>query len=132
MPISQSPNSTFNFGAYYTIPTNFSTYKFKLWDQYMASQYLFNNITDSPTNQTMPAYNILNASINLKTISLDNMIPGLKTADLTLSVYNLLNKEFNSTEYISSGGYFGTSYGGYVIANPGAPRMFFLNVTMKF
>ncbi len=131
-PISQSPTSTFNSDISYIISTNSSTYKFKLWDQYMASQYLFNSNTDSPTNQTMPAYNILNASINLKTISLDNMIPGLKTADLTLSVYNLLNKEFNSTEYISSGGYFGTPQGGYIIANPGAPRMFFISATMKF
>ena len=32
--------------------------------------------------------------------------------------------------YITSGGYFGTSFGGYVLADPGAPREFAFSLNL--
>jgi iron complex outermembrane receptor protein len=49
-----------------------------------------------------------------------------------LSVYNLFDKQYNSTAYISSGGYFQTSNGGYIIANQGAPRSIYLSLSADF
>ena len=132
-PVSNVPDYTFNVGAFYRIPENSSIYTVKLWDTDTGSQYLFNNLADHPSSsQKMPAYDIVNTSISLRTILLNNIIPGVKTTDLSFSVYNLLNKEYNSDAYISSGGYFGGNSAGDILAYPGAPREFFLSATMKF
>ncbi|RZD17271.1 MAG: TonB-dependent receptor [Candidatus Acididesulfobacter guangdongensis] len=130
-PVSNIPNSIYNIGAYYTIPENTTIYDIKLWDMYTGSQYMFSNVYAGPTRQKMPSYNIVNFSINVKTVNFDKMVPGLRSVQLSASVYNLLNKKFNSNEYFSSGSYFGAGAGA-VLANPGAPRMFFLSATMKF
>ncbi|MHB1665752.1 MAG: TonB-dependent receptor [bacterium] len=130
-PVSNLPHQIYNIGAYYTIPENTTIYDMKLWDMYTGSQYLWSNVYGGPTQQKMPSYGIVNASINIKTINFDKMVPGLRSAQLSFSVYNLLNKKFNSNEYFSSGAYFGAGEGD-LLANPGAPRMFFASVTMKF
>ncbi|MCL5673738.1 MAG: TonB-dependent receptor [Deltaproteobacteria bacterium] len=130
-PVSNVPNSIYNIGAYYTIPENTTISDIKLWYMYTGSQYMFSDVYAGPTRQKTPSYGLVNLSINVKTVNFDKMIPGLRSVQLSFSVYNLLNKKFNSNEYFSSGGYFGTGTGA-LLANPGAPRMFFASVTAKF
>lgn len=51
-----------------------------------------------------------------------------KSSRFKFSIYNILNKQFNSSEYVTGSGYFGGGTGisqGAVLADPGAPRMFF-------
>ncbi|MDE2450319.1 MAG: hypothetical protein KGO22_15200 [Gammaproteobacteria bacterium] len=70
--------------------------------------------------------------ISARTTFLGSLIPGVQGSQVSLQVLNLANKEYNSTAYISHGGYFQTVSSGYVIANPGAPRAVYASVTADF
>lgn len=107
IPVSNSPKETANFGASYRFLLPFATLKTTLWDQYTGVRYLWDNNNAVPTNQTMPAYNLVNLSIRARILG--SPIPGVTGTEVSLRVLNLTNKEYNSTEYISSGGYFPTS-----------------------
>ncbi|AOU99140.1 hypothetical protein BI364_15425 [Acidihalobacter yilgarnensis] len=131
-PVSNSPSTTFNAGANYKWYLSTSAITTTLWDQYVGHSYLWDNNNGAPTNQKTPAYNLVNLSISDDTRVFNQIIPGLKYATISLRVLNILDKKYNSTEYISSGGYFGTTSSGYIIANPGAPRSAYLSITAKF
>ena len=45
---------------------------------------------------------------------------------------NLFDKQYNIYQYISSGGYYGTSTGGYMFAYPGAPFTVYGSVRFIF
>ncbi|MHB1671328.1 MAG: TonB-dependent receptor, partial [Acidiferrobacter sp.] len=99
-------------------------------DQYTGSQYLFNNVVNAPTNNVkMPAYNIVNTQVAIKA---GTGLAGLSSVTLTVGVTNLFNKRYNPIEYITSGGYFGGNSAGAVLADPGAPRQYFINVNARF
>ncbi len=51
-------------------------------------------------------------------------------AGVTL-VTNILDRKSNATEYISSGGYFGTGAGA-ILAYPGAPRGIYVSIRVTF
>ena len=70
----------------------------------------------------------MNFSVSLRT----HLIPGTRDDIISVQAINLANTEYNSTEYISSGGYFGTPTGGYIIGNPGAPRLIFASLRVAF
>lgn len=131
-PVSNSPSTTFNGGASYKAFLSNSVITTTLWDQYVGQRYLWDNNNGAPTNQEMPSYNLINLEISDKTVALSQWIPGLVDANISLNIMNMLDKKYNSTEYISSGGYFGTSSTGYIIANPGAPRSIYLTISAKF
>ena len=103
-----------------------------LWDQYFAHSYLFSNVIGGPTDQTNPGYNLLNLSVNARTVAFNHIIPGVKVTRLSLQVLNALGKKYNATEYISAGGYFGGNGAGAILANPGAPRTIFATVAFDF
>ncbi len=135
MPVSNSPDQTTNVGVTYEAYIPSGTVETTLWDQYFGKSYLWDNLNGAPTNQTNPAHNLVNLSIDLHTTAFG--IPGIKNQVTTVSldIENLLNTEYNSTEYISSGGYFQTSqYGssGYIIANPGSPRSVYVSIRSNF
>jgi len=131
-PVSNSPKETFNAGVTYRRFLADSVVSTTLWDQYFGHRYLWDNNNGAPTNQTIPAYNLLNLSVVGKTAALNGLVPGVELTTISLTAQNLLNKQYNSTAYISSGGYFGTNSSGYIIANPGAPRSVYLSLTMDF
>ncbi len=128
-PVSNSPKITANLGVTYRYFSTAGVVDTTLWDQYTGAQYMFDNNLVAPTSQQIPSYNLLNLSVKDR---MPHLIPGAKLTTLSLSVMNMLNKEYNSTEYISQGGYFGTANGGYPIANPGAPREVFLTLSAAF
>jgi iron complex outermembrane receptor protein len=74
----------------------------------------------------------VNLTVKAETTALHSLLAGTKLTTLSLSVLNLFDKQYNSTAYISSGGYFQTPNGGYVIANQGAPRAIYLSLSADF
>ena len=71
----------------------------------------------------MPSYETANLSFN---------VPLVKHVALDLNMLNLFNKKYNTYEYISSGGYYGTSTGGYTFAYPGQPFTVYGSVRFSF
>ncbi len=130
IPVSNSPKDNANFGASYRILLPSATLKTTLWDQYTGIRYLWNNNLAVPTKQSIPSYNLLNLSVRARILG--SPIPGVTATEVSLQVLNLASTRYNSTEYISSGGYFNTPNGGYAIANPGTPRAFYLTVSADF
>ncbi len=129
MPVSNSPKLTANLGLTYRYFSRAGVVDTTLWDQYTGAQYLFDNQIVGPTSQTNPSFNLVNLSVKDR---MPHLIPGASLTTVSLSVLNLFDKQYNSTAYISSGGYFNTSGGGYVIANPGAPRSIYLTLSAAF
>ncbi|MHB8232668.1 MAG: TonB-dependent receptor [bacterium] len=122
------PKTMFNAGGQYRIPAGDNAYLIKLWDTYTGSQYIENSKTGGPSNQTMDSYNILNGSIGFKTKEFNSFVPGLKATNLTFSIFNLLGKEYISTEHTALvPGVAPVTY-----FYPGAPREFFLSASMMF
>ncbi len=137
LPVSNSPKDTLNAGATYRLRLPFGRLRATLWDQYIGKRYLFDKNQGLPTTIANPAYDLLNVSLSARTRWLRGVIPGVRSSTFSLQVLNLTDKQYNSTEYISSGGYFQTSslpnpQAGYIIANPGAPRLVYGSVTLKF
>ena len=132
LPVPNSPKDTLNAGASYRFRLSGARVDATLWDQYIGARYLFNKNTGLPSTLTNPAYNLVNFSITARTNWFSSLVPGVRRSNLSLQVLNLTNKEYNSTEYVSSGGYFQTPTGGYVIANPGAPRLVYASLTVHF
>lgn len=132
LPVPNSPKDTLNAGASYRFRLRGARVDATLWDQYIGARYLFDKSAGLPSRLTNPAYNLVNFSITARTRWFSSLIPGIRRSNLSLQVLNLTNKEYNSTEYVSSGGYFQTPTGGYVIANPGAPRLVYASLTVHF
>lgn len=131
-PISNNPKFSSNVG----ITTEYAADRHRfdltpgLWWQYVGTRYLFSNVDNAPTTQTTPGYGVVNFNTNG---TLNRLFPGrLEDVPLNLSfgVENLFNREYNPTAYITSGGYFGTSFGGYTLVDPGAPREYIFSVNL--
>ena len=134
IPVSYVPKETFNGGFYYGIQHNGKVLlEPRFWVENTGSQYLWSNngILNSgiagPTNQTMPSYTTENLSFNAPIT-----IAEKQSVNLKLDMMNLANSKYNQWEYISSGGYFGTSTSGYINAYPGAPRTIYGTITYQF
>ena len=128
LPVSYVPNVTLNAGLYYGIEHNARVLvEPRFWFEYIGSQHLFSNLLGAPSTQTMPAYATANLSF---TVPLT--IHEQHSVNLRLDVMNLFNSQYNEWEYISSGGYFGTTTSGYVNAYPGAPRTVYGTITYQF
>lgn len=133
-PISNNPRFSSNLGVTTVYKTD--NHRFDLtpgfWWQYVGSRYLFSNMDNAPTQQTTPGYGVVNFNTNG---TINRLFPGrLEDVPLKLSlgIENLFNREYNPTAYITSGGYFGTSFGGYTLVDPGAPREYIFSVNFGF
>ncbi len=122
LPVSYVPASTFNAGV---------TYNWKLGRisiipvasfAYLGQQTIFDNTVGAPSTHTMAGYPTLNAGLTVP----------FKHVDLLFNAQNILNRQYNEYLYISSGGYFGTSFGGYDLAYPGAPFTAYGSVRFHF
>ena len=74
----------------------------------------------------MPSYTTANLSFTVP------LTFHKQSFNLTLDMMNLFNSQYNEWEYISSGGYFGTTTSGYINAYPGAPRTVYGTITYQF
>ena len=131
-PVAYVPDSTFNVGGYYDLLVHHVLVQPRAWVQFVGSQHIFDNTTGAPSNQTMPGYGTLNLAVKA-TVPLH--LPGgwgTKYMDLKLTALNVLDKQYNIYEYVSSGGYYGTPTGGYLLAYPGAPFTIYGSVGFRF
>ena len=132
-PISNNPKYSTNLGITSEIKTGNHHIDLTpgLWWQYVGLRYLFSNVNNAPTTQTMPGYGVVNFNMdgNLK-----HVLPGRLNevpVKLSFGIENLLNRAYNPTAYITSGGYFGTSFGGYTLVDPGAPREYIVSINFN-
>lgn len=129
-PVSYSPDLTAAAGLDYRVAIGQFLISPSLSDQFTGTQYLFSNVTNAPTNNVkMSSYNVVNTQVAVKTGA---RVAGLSAVTLTVGVTNLFNKQYDPIEYITSGGYFGGNSTGAVLADPGAPRQYFVNVAAHF
>lgn len=133
-PISNNPKYSTNVGV--TTEYKSGDHRFDLtpglWWQYVGLRYLFSNVNNAPTTQTMPGYGVVNFNTDG---TINRLLPGrLEDVPVKLSfgIENLFNREYNPTAYITSGGYFGTSFGGYTLVDPGAPREYIVSLNFGF
>ena len=132
-PISNSPKYTTNLGLTSIIDSGDHAFQITpgLWWQYVGTRYLFSNVTTAPTTQIQPGYGVVNFNMDATLNGLAHIFHSVHSRtpiQLSLGVENLLNKEYNPTAYITSGGYFGTSFGGYTLVDPGAPREYIASI----
>lgn len=135
-PISNSPKYTTNLGLTTLMEANDHAWTVTpgLWWQYVGTRYMFSNLTASPTKQTQPGYGVVNFNMDGTLNGLGHIFhsaPSLMAnspVQLSLGVENLLNKRYNPTAYLTSGGYFGTGFGGYTLVDPGAPREYMVSI----
>ena len=133
MPVSNSPVFTANIGVRYRRFVGRTLFSGTVYDQYVGRRYLFSNLIGAPTKMPLAPYNLLNLSISAKIPIVSPYTPGLKMLKLSFTATNLLGRRYNSTAYVSSGGYFGgVPSAGTVLANPGAPRAFYGTVSVSF
>ncbi|MGA7884411.1 MAG: TonB-dependent receptor [Acidobacteriaceae bacterium] len=133
LPVSYTPNATFNAGVYYGIQRHgHEIIEPRFFLQSISSQHLWSNLTGAPVTQSMPAYTTTNLSF-LAPVRFEK-----QSVHLQLNIMNLVNSRYEEWEYISSGGYFGPLFpgsnppSGYINAYPGAPRAVYGTVTYQF
>lgn len=129
LPISNVPAQTASIGAYYELYNKGILYEPSVWWQYTGPQSIYNNNTGAPSTQQLPSFGIWNASLKVE-LSHRYLFAGLRDVSLNLNILNLLNKRYNSYEYISSGGYYGVS--GELLGEPGEPRAVYVGLSAKF
>lgn len=131
LPVSYVPKVTWNTGGYYDFQRGDRTIvEPKLWFQFLGSQHIFDNCglvngactTSQPSNQTMPSYETVNLSVTVP----------YKFLSFEVNMLNLLNKQYNIYQYVSAGGYYGTSTAGYIFGYPGAPFTVYGSVHFAF
>ncbi len=132
LPVSDTPSSTFNIGAYWTYKfANGLAIKPRAWYQYVGSQYIFNNVTGAPSRQQIPGYGVLNMAL-ATTLPSSWYGDAVKSVKLKLEVMNLLDSKYNFFEYVSAGGLYGTATGGYALAYAGPPRAVYGTISVRF
>jgi TonB dependent receptor. len=72
-------------------------------DHYYAAQTLFDNVTGGPASLKTAPYNLLNLSLSYRTDILNQWIPDIKDASFSLSGYNILGRNYESSEEIDTG-----------------------------
>jgi iron complex outermembrane receptor protein len=130
LPVSYVPHTTVNLGVYTDYAVGNVDWNPRVWYQYTGSQHMFDDSQNIPSSREMPAYGLLNAALMAR---IPTSSGAVKEWDVGLTVLNLLNKQYNNFEWISSGGYFVVPQSaGAVIAYPGSPRTVFLTAAAKF
>ena len=134
LPVSNVPDSTFNIGAYYHFNLiDGVVIKPRAWYQFVGKQYLFSNFTGAPSNEAMPSYGLLNMALAfvLPSSWYGNTVKSLK---VRLEVDNVLDKQYNLFEELTSGALYNTAptYANYPLALPGAPRAFYATIAADF
>jgi iron complex outermembrane receptor protein len=121
-PVPYVPASTFNLGANYKFNVGHISIIPVAAFQFVGTQHIFDNSIGAPSNLTMASYGTLNAGLTAP----------FKHVDVIFNALNILNRQYNEYLYVSSGGYFGTSFGGYQLAYPAAPFTAYGSVRFHF
>lgn len=131
LPVSYVPSTTVNTGAYFSFARNERTYvEPRVWFQFIGPQHLFDNCglqngactTAAPSNRTEPSYSTVNLSLRVP----------YKFLSFDLDALNVLDRKYNEFEYVSAGGYYGTSTAGYTFAYPAPPFTLYASIGFHF
>ncbi len=129
LPVSNVPDTTFNLGASYDYYASGILYVPSAWYQYVGQQSMFNNNLGAPSQQKVPSYGTFNLGLDT---TFSNTGAELRDVKVSVDVLNVFNKQYNSFEYITSGGFLGPASQGQVLALPGAPRTAYVSVSADF
>ncbi len=125
LPVTNTPITSGNLGIVFEAPTGKNTIVTRLWDQYVGPQPMWNNALGmpDPAGHMIPPYDLLNGSLEFR------VNPKRYPIAFSVSATNLLDRQYNVFEYITSGAYFAggpgqsINYGtGQILADPGPPR----------
>lgn len=139
-PVSYVPARTISLGGDYIAAIGDATIAPRLWLQYIGSEHIYNGITTAPDYRSMPGYPTFNASLKL-TVPLPVTSLRARRIAFTITALNIFNRHYESYEYISSGGYFGTAglssiapqyAANYINAYPGAPMSIYGTLSVAF
>ncbi len=132
LPVSNVPEHTLSIGAKYRIYTGGALWVPAVSYQYTGAQYMWSDITSSPTTQQMPGYGLWNLTLHGTVPLHQSMLHDLK---FSFGILNALDKQYNTSEFISNNGdWFGYNGGNnaFTLAMPGAPRTFYAGVKADF
>ena len=130
LPVANVPSSTLNIGAYMKYYYSGVLVEPRFWVQYTGPQSMFNNIENAPSaTAKTPAYTLVNLSVHTHVPMHVNY---LKNVSIDVDVLNLLGRQYNTYEYITSGGTFGPSTAGDIAGWPGAPRTVYVSLSANF
>ncbi len=148
VPVPYTPTTNMSFGVYYLLQAGRVLIEPRLTYLRTGSQYAFDNNTNISANgvipdsyigangntintgsTNIPGYGLLNFSTSFDVPT--SWSDGIQDLKATIEVDNLANRQYNSFEYVTSGGLY-NSPGGPVIAYPGAPRTWYLTLTASF
>ncbi len=125
LPVPETPINTANLGLVADFPQGPNLVTGRLWDQFVGNQPMWNNQLGmpDPNGAMIPSYDLVNGSVAYR------FGPKSRPISFSLTATNLLNRKYNSFEYISAGAYFAggdaqsVPYGaGQLLADPGPPR----------
>ncbi len=129
LPVSNVPDKTFNVGLAYEKYLSGILVTPRVWYQYVGQQHMFDNNLGAPSQKTIPAYGLLN-------VGLDGELPVrhavMHDVRFSVDVLNLLNKQYDPFEEVTSGGLLGGNSQGQVLGLPGAPRTLYASLSASF
>jgi iron complex outermembrane recepter protein len=135
LPVSYVPDVTLNTGVYYGIERNDHTLiEPHFWIQYTGSQHMFDNCGFDPANPDLGCQGGRPSNLSMPSYTTANLsatVP-FKNFNFKVNMLNLFNSKANTYEYVSSGGYFGTSTFNYINAYPGAPFTAYGTISYQF
>jgi iron complex outermembrane receptor protein len=131
-PVSNTPSLTSNIGFKYRTFIGANELTASVYNQYFGHSYMFDNSIGAPTKRKIPAYDLVNLAVSVTTPWFNRFVPKLGEAKFSLNITNALDRRYNSTEYVSAGGYFGGAGAGSVIANPAQGRAVYGTVSLTF
>jgi Outer membrane receptor proteins, mostly Fe transport len=127
--LSGIPDYSMTVGASYKIVLPGGILIPRIVDHYYAAQTLFDNVTGGPTRIKTAPYNLLNLSLSYRTDILNQWIPDIKDASFSLSGYNILGRNYESSEEISRGYKAPTPV---IFAYPGSGSQVFFTAHLRF
>ena len=138
IPVANTPNANGNAGAYYVYDFANGRIEPRLSYVYTGSQHLYNDATNITSSQKFASYGVVNFSTELDWNTV--RFYGARGLAFTFEADNLLGARYNSFEYISAGGLYGsggftnpqTVGAGATLGIPAPGRAFYGSVAVKF
>ncbi|MDD2877434.1 MAG: TonB-dependent receptor [Acidiphilium sp.] len=130
VPISYTPDITFNAGAYYKYFAGTTLIEPRVTYQYVGAQKMYDNSQNITSNQGIAPYGVINLSAKAY-VPVSGLGTRLKMLTFNLEVDNVAGLKYNPFEYISAGGLYGAGAGA-VLALPAPGRAIYGSVGAKF
>jgi iron complex outermembrane receptor protein len=138
VPVSYTPNMTFNIGAYYKLFAGSTLIEPRVVYQYVGAQKMYDDSQNITSNLGIAPYGVINLSAKAY-VPIHGLGGHLQLLTLQIEVDNLAGLKYNPFEYVSAGGLYGSGAGagasvgaGQVLALPAPGRAIYASVGAKF